>query len=103
MPSVQQVSETLPPAFREHFVPLPSLIKVRYSCKSQQVYYKCILQPRVAINHSAVMFLIAYTPNVCISFISPLYVGPIPNVKIIHVSVFLAQLEDKAGVYVTAD
>ena len=104
MPSVQQVSGTLPPVFREHFpttyaiidgseifLETPSDLHMQSSTWSS---YK---------HHNTAKFLIACTPNGCISFISPLYVGSISDVEITRVSGFLTQLEDKAGISIMAD
>ena len=104
MPSVQQVSGTLPPVFREHFpttyaiidgseifLEIPSDLLMQSSTWSS---YK---------HHNTAKFLIACTPNGCISFISPLYVGSISDVEITRVSGFLTQLEDKAGISIMVD
>ena len=54
-------------------------------------------------HHNTVKFLIACTPNGCICFISPLYVGSISDVEITRVSGFLTQLKDKPGISIMAD
>ena len=48
-------------------------------------------------------FLVACTPNGCVSFISPLYVGSISDVELTRVSGFLTEINDKSGVCVMAD
>ena len=47
--------------------------------------------------------MIACTPNGCISFISPLYVGSISDVELTRVSGILEQLEGKDGIFIMAD
>ena len=104
MPSVQQVSGTLPPAFHEHypttyaiidgseiFLETPSDLQMQSSTWSS---YK---------HHNTAKFLIACTPNGSICFISPLYVGSISDVEITRISGFLTQLQDKPGVSIMAD
>ena len=104
MPSVEQVSGTLPPAFREHFpttyaiidgseifMETPTDLQMQSSTWSN---YK---------NHNTAKFLIACTPNGSICFISPLYVGSISDVEITRVSRYLTQLEDKPGISIMAD
>ena len=54
-------------------------------------------------HHNIVKFLIVCTPNGCISFISPLYVGSISDVELTRVSGLLTHLEDKPGISVMAD
>ena len=51
----------------------------------------------------AAKFLIACTPNGCVSFICPLYVGSISDVELTHVSGFLICVQNKAGILVMAD
>ena len=93
MPSVEQVSGTLPPAFREHFpttyaiidgseifMETPTDLQMQSSTWSN---YK---------HHNTAKFLIACTPNGSICFILPLYVGSISDVEITRVSGFLTQL-----------
>ena len=104
MPSVQQVAGTLPPAFREQypstyaiidgsaiFMETPSDLHMHSSTWSS---YK---------HHNTAKFLIACTPNGCISFISPLYVGSISDVELTRVSGFLDCLKDKPGISIMAD
>ena len=104
MPSVEQVSGTLPPAFQEHypttyaiidgseiFMGTPTDLQMQSSTRSS---YK---------HHNTAKFLIACTPNGSICFISPLYVGSISDVEITKASGFLTHLEDKPGISIMAD
>ena len=104
MPSVEQVSGMLPPAFCEHlpttfaiidgseiFTEPPNDLQMQSSTWSS---YK---------HHNTAKFLIACTPNGSICFISPLYVDSISDVEITRVSGFLMQLKDKVGISVMAD
>ena len=104
MPSVEQVAGTLPPVFRERypnthaiidgseiFIETPSDLHIQSSTWSS---YK---------HHNTAKFLIAVTPNGCVLFISPLYVGSISDVELTRVSGFLAQLEQKDGIAIMAD
>ena len=103
MPSVEQVSGTLPPAFCEHFpttyanmdgseifMETPTDLHMQSSTWSN---YK---------HQNTAKFLIACTPNGSICFISTLYVGSISDVDITRVSRFLTQLEDKPGISIMA-
>ena len=54
-------------------------------------------------HHNTAKFLIGCTPNGCISFISPLYVGSISDVELTRVSGLLKSIEDKPGISVMAD
>ena len=104
MPSVQQVCGTLPPAFREGFATTYAIIDGSeifletptdlFMQSSTWSSYK---------HHNTAKFLIACTPNGCICFISPLYVGSISDVEITRVSGFLTQLKDKPGISIMAD
>ena len=104
MPSIKQVEGTLPSAFREKypstycildgseiFMETPSDLHMQSSTWSN---YK---------HHNTVKFLIGCTPNGCISFISPLYVGSISDVELTRVSGLLTHLKDKPGISVMAD
>ena len=104
MPSVKQVEGTLPSAFREKypstycmidgseiFMETPSDLQMQSSTWSN---YK---------HHNTAKFLMACTPNGCISFISPLYVGSISDVELTRVSGLLKSIEDKSGISVMAD
>ena len=104
MPSVEQVSGTLPPAFREHypttytiipgseiFVETPTDLQMQSFTWSN---YK---------HHNTAKFLIACTRNGSICFISPLYVGSISDVEITRAFRFLTHLEDKLGISIMAD
>lgn len=104
MPSVAQVTGTLPPAFREQypstyaiidaseiFLETPTDLHMQSSTWSN---YK---------HHNTAKFLIACTPNGCISFVSPLYVGSISDVELTHVSGLLTSLQDKPGISIMAD
>ena len=104
MPSVQQVAGTLPPAFRERFPSTYAIIDGSeifldtptdlFMQSSTWSSYK---------HHNTAKFLIACTPNGCISYISPLYVGSISDVELTRVSGFLIRLEDKPGISIMAD
>ena len=54
-------------------------------------------------HHNTANFLIACTPNGCICFTSPLYVGSISDVELTRVSGFLQELEGKDGISVMTD
>ena len=104
MPSVDQVTGTLPSAFREKyastyaiidgsevFLETPSDLHMQSSTWSN---YK---------HHNTAKFLIACTPNGCISFISPLYVGSISDIELTKISGFITHLKDKPGISIMAD
>ena len=104
MPTVEQVVGTLPPAFRDRypntyaiidgseiFIETPTDLHMQSSTWSS---YK---------HHNTAKFLIACTPNGCVSFISPLYVGSISDVELTRVSGFLGCLKDKTSISVMAD
>ena len=99
MPSFQQVSATLPPAFRdkypstyaiidgsEIFLETPSDLHMQSSTWSS---YK---------HDNTAKFLIACTPNGCISYISTLYVRSISDLELTNASGFLTKLKDKSGI-----
>ena len=54
-------------------------------------------------HHNTVKFLLAYTPNGAICFISLVYVGSISDVELTRISGFLTTLKDKPGVFIMAD
>ena len=54
-------------------------------------------------HHNTAKFLIGCTPNSCVSFISPLYVGSISDVELTRVSGLLNCIEDKPGISIMAD
>ena len=104
MPSVKQVEGTLPTAFREKypstyciidgseiFMETPSDLHMQLSTWSS---YK---------HHNTAKFLTGCTPNGCVSFISPLYVGSISDVELTRVSGLLNCIEDKPGILIMAD
>ena len=104
MPSVEQVAGTLPSAFQsrypttyaiidgsEIFIETPSDLHMQSSTWSS---YK---------HHNTAKFLIAVTPNGCVSHISPLFVGSISDVELTRVSGLLARLENKGGISIMAD
>ena len=104
MPSVQQVSGTLPSAFddkypstyaiidgSEIFLETPSDLHMQSSTWSN---YK---------HHNTAKFLIACTPNGCISYIFALYVGSISDLEPTNASGFLTKLEDIPGISIMAD
>ena len=80
MPSVEQVVGILPPAFRDKYpntydgsellMETPTDLHMQSSTWSS---YK---------HHNTAKFFIACTPNGCVSFISPLYVGSISEVEL---------------------
>ena len=99
MSSVKQVEGTLPSAFRkkypstyciidgsEIFMETPSDLHMLSTTWSS---YK---------HHNTAKFLIGCTPNGCVSFISPLYVGSISEVELTCVSEPLNCIEDKPGI-----
>lgn len=104
MPSVEQVSGTLPCVFKEKFpttfaiidgseifLETPTDLYMQSSTWSQ---YK---------HQNTAKFLVGCTPNGAISYISPLYVGSISDVELTRVCGFLNKLEDKPGVSIMAD
>ena len=104
MPSVEQVSGTLPPAFCEHFPTTYAIID------GSEIFLETPTDLHMQSStwssykhHNTAKFLIACTPNGCICFISPLYVGSISDVEITRVSGFLTQLEGKPGISIMAD
>jgi len=104
MPSVQQVCGTLPPAFRERFATTYAIID------GSEIFLETPTDLHMQSStwssykhHNTAKFLIACTPNGCICFISPLYVGSISDVELTRVSGFLTQLEDKPGISIMAD
>ncbi len=104
MPTVQQVVGTLPSAFRE---PYPSTYAI---IDGSEVFIETPTDLHMQSStwssykhHNTAKFLIACTPNGCVSFISPLYMGSISDVELTHVSGFLNHLENKSGISVMAD
>lgn len=104
MPSVEQVTGTLPCSFRdkypttfaiidgsEIFIETPSDLQLQSSTWSN---YK---------QHNTAKFLVACTPNGAISYISPLYVGSISDVELTRHSGFLEKLEGRNGIAIMAD
>ena len=104
MPSIEQVMGTLPPAFQERypttfaiidaseiFIETPTDLHMQSSTWSN---YK---------QHNTAKFLIACTPNGCVSFVSPLYIGSISDTELTRVSGFLSCLPDKPGISIMAD
>ena len=101
MPTVHQVTGTLPTAFRERFpttyaiidgtevfIETPSDLAMQSSTWSQ---YK---------HHNTVKFLVACTPNGAICFV---FVGSISDVELTRTSGLLDALKDKPGVSIMAD
>ena len=104
MPSVQQIAGTLPPAFREQFPSTYAIID------GSEIFLETPTDLHMQSStwssykhHNTAKFLVACTPNGCISFISPLYVGSISDVELTRVSGFLTRLEDKPGISIMAD
>ena len=104
MPSVKQVTGTLPCSFRdkcpimfamingsEIFIETPSDLQLQSSTWSN---YK---------QHNTAKFLVACTPNGAISYISPLYVGSISDVELTYHSGFLETLQGRNGIAIMAD
>ena len=104
VPTVHQVSGTLPTIFRERFpntyaiidasevfMETPSDLHMQSSTWSS---YK---------HHNTMKFLAACTPNGAISYISPVYVGSISDVELTRTCGFLEILADKPGVTIMAD
>ena len=103
-PSVNQVISTLPHSFKklypntfaiidgsEIFLETPSDLCMQSSTWSQ---YK---------HHNMAKFLLACTPNGAISFVSPVFVGSISDIKLTRESGFLTTLQDKPGISIMAD
>ena len=104
VPSVEQVSGTLPHSFREKypstyaiidgsevFIETPSDLHLQSSTWSQ---YK---------HHNTAKFLVACTPNGAISYVSPLYVGSITDIELTRISGYLTTLQDNPGISIMAD
>ena len=104
MPSVEQVTGTSPSAFCEKyastyaiidrsevFLEIPSDLHMQSSTWSNSKH------------HNTAKFLIACTPNGCISFIPPLYVGSISDIELTTISGFISHLKDKPGISIMAD
>ena len=104
MPSVEQVAGTLPPVFREKypntyaivdaseiFIETPTDLHMQSSTWSS---YK---------HHNTAKFVIAVTPNGCVSYISPVYVGSTSDIELTQQSGLLNKLDGKAGVSIMAD
>ena len=104
VPSVEQVSGTLPHSFREKyrstyaiidgsevFIETPSDLHLQSSTWSQ---YK---------HHNTAKFLVACTPNGAISYVSPLYVGSISDIELTRISGYLTTLQDNPGISIMAD
>ena len=104
MPLTEQVTGTLPCAFREKFpttfaiidgteifIETPTDLQIQSSTWSQ---YK---------HHNTAKFLVACTPNGAICYISPVYVGSISDVELTRICGFLTKLEDKPGISIMAD
>ena len=95
MPSVEQVMGTLPPVFVERYPSTYAIVDASeifietptdlYMQSSTWSNYK---------HHNTAKFFVACTPNGCISFISPLYVGSISDTELTRVSGFLTKLKD---------
>lgn len=54
-------------------------------------------------HYNTAKFLVGYTPNEAISFISPMYVGSITDVQLSYCSGFLETLKDKPGISIMVD
>ena len=104
IPTVRQVSRTLPTAFREKFpntcaiidgseifIETPSDLHMQSSTWSQ---YK---------HHNTAKFLVACTPNGAICYISPVSVGSISDVELTRTCGILDTLADKPGISIMAD
>ena len=104
MPSVEQVAGTLPPVCRERYPNTYAIIdgsEIFIETPSDLHIQSCTWSSYK--HHNTAKFLVAVTPNGCVSFISPLYVGSISDVELTRASGFLAQLEQKYGIAIMAD
>ena len=103
-PEVDQIRATLPHSFQqaypttfaiidgsEIFLQTPSDLQLQSSTWSS---YK---------HHNTTKFSLACTPNGCVCFISPVYVGSISDVELTRVSGLLKELESKEGISIMAD
>ena len=99
MPEVEQVKATLPNSFRLKY----STTYVDQSYLFRPLIYSLLLGVASYKHKNTAKFLIGCTPNGCVSFISPLYVGGISDIGLTRVSGFLAELDGKSGISVMAD
>ena len=104
MPCIAQVAGTLPHALGENYRNIYAIMD------GSEIF----LQPPSDLyllsstwsqckHHNTGKFLIGCNPNGAVSYVSPLYVGSIPDVKLTRVSGFLAKLNDKSGISIMAD
>ena len=103
-PAVEQVAATLPSAFKEKYPSTYCIID------ASEIFLETatdlFMQSSTWSNykhHNTLKVLVSCTPNGCISYVSPLYVGGISDVELTKVSGFLETLDGKAGVSVMAD
>lgn len=103
-PSKEQVTGTLPHAFRERYPTTLAIID------ASEVFVETpsdlMLQSTAWSNykhHNTFKFLVACTPNGAISFISPLYLGSISDPALTKDCGFLNKLSSMSGVSIMAD
>ena len=106
VPEVEQVRAALPRSFQQAYSTTFAIIdgsEVSIQTPSDLQLQSCTWSSYK--HHNTAKFLIACTctPNGCICFISPLYVGSISDVELTRVSGFLQELEGKDGISVMAD
>ena len=103
-PSTEQVAATLPVGFKDKYPSTYCIID------ASEIFLETatdlFMQSSTWSNykhHNTAKVLVCCTPNGCISYISPLYVGGISDVELTKVSGFLNTLDGKCGVSVMAD
>lgn len=104
MPTVEQVTSTLPPAFREKYPTTFAIIdgsEVFIETRSDLLMQSSTWSSYK--HHNTAKFLIACMPNGAICYISPLYIGSISDVELMRVSGFIQKLEGKNGISIMAD
>ena len=101
MPSVDQVAGTLPPIFRERY---PSTFAI---IDASEIFIETptdlCMQSSTWSSYKHHKFLIACTPNGCVCFVSPLFVGSISDVELTRISGFLSSLPKTPGMSIMAD
>ena len=103
-PSVDQVKATLPSSFQEKYPSTYCIID------ASEIFIETatdlFMQSSTWSNykhHNTLKVLVCCTPNGCISYISPAYVGGISDVELTKVCGFLDTLDGKPGISVMAD
>jgi len=104
MPTVDQVTGTLPTAFREKYPLTYAIIDGSevFLETSSDLYLQSFTWSQYK-HHNTVKFLVACTPNGAICYISPVYVGSISDRELTCNSGFLTALQDKPGISIMAD